>query len=169
MYTLTFSLCHNQYPRASERTPDMEFEHKESLLQSGSSSHQESEIDHPFLPGLPPQVVITQPSNSNFELSPPHNFVYLTGIMAAILALLNVCSLICTAPAFYLAFSSKRQSESGDYKSAKSSSITVSALLVAAVVFEAICTIIFFVIIISIVLAIKVTLDSLATGFNPSD
>eukprot|EP00731_Ephydatia_muelleri_P024336 Em0016g607a len=147
----------------------MEFEHKESLLQSGSSSHQESEIDHPFLPGLPPQVVITQPSNSNFELSPPHNFVYLTGIMAAILALLNVCSLICTAPAFYFAFSSKRQSENGDYKSAKSSSITVSALLVAAVVFEAICTIIFFVIIISIVLAIKVTLDSLATGFNPSD
>eukprot|EP00731_Ephydatia_muelleri_P037434 Em0469g3a len=41
---------------SKRKDPDMEFEHKESLLQSGSSSHQESEIDHPFLPGLPPRL-----------------------------------------------------------------------------------------------------------------
>ncbi|KAL5484219.1 hypothetical protein EMCRGX_G020678 [Ephydatia muelleri] len=132
----------------------MEFEQKERLLQSGSSSD---------------QVVITQPSNSNFELSPPHDFVYLTGIIAAILALLNVCSLVCTAPAFYLAFSSKRQSESGDYKSAKSSSIAVSALLVAAVVFEAICTIIIFVFVVFTFLVIILSLEGLATGLSQSD
>ena len=48
---------------------------------------------------------------------------------------------MCTQYSVYL-FQSKRQSESGDYKSAKSSSIAVASLLVAAVVFEAIISIV---------------------------
>ena len=48
---------------------------------------------------------------------------------------------MCTQYSVYL-FQSKRQSKSGDYKSAKSSSIAVASFLVAAVVFEAIISIV---------------------------
>ena len=48
---------------------------------------------------------------------------------------------MCTQYSVYL-FQSKRQSQSGDYKSAKRSSIDVASLLVAAVVFEAIISIV---------------------------